>query len=359
MHLPSRRVAWLSSVVALVGCASAEAPLGASDAGAEVGPVPSSPPPPPATPLDDGGAVDPADAGPPLVVGPVGCVTSVAAGHHAFACAGVTYDVELSSTCARGGCGVIVDVHGLSMSAALQDKSTGLRAKASAQGFVVVQPTAPAGPLGPSWTPGADDAKVWAFLGELRRALAIDPKRVHFTGFSQGGAMTWRMVCAHAGELASAAPIAAANGTTLSGSVPPFALDCPFDGRASPAAEVPILQMHGTKDALVPFAKGLQQRDAAVAAWSLGAPVVVSSDALQERTRYVSPKGTAYEFLRHDGEVTPPLFPLLLRGHCVPGGADQPGAGAPGQTLFFSCKPPTGVAWGDVVLRFFQDHPRP
>lgn len=132
MHLPSRRVAWLSSVVALVGCASADAPLGASDAGAEVGPVPSSPPPPPATPLDDGGAVDPADAGPPLVVGPVGCVTSVAAGHHAFACAGVTYDVELSSTCARGGCGVIVDVHGLSMSAALQDKSTGLRAKASA-----------------------------------------------------------------------------------------------------------------------------------------------------------------------------------------------------------------------------------
>ncbi len=304
-------------------------------------------------------AVGDAGAGDARPVGPVGCLSVVAAGHRTFPCSGITYDVEIPAPCAGGGCGVIVDVHGLTMSGDLEEKSTGLRAKAGARGFVVVQPTAASGLLGPSWAPGTDDAKVWAFLGDLRKALAIDAKRVHFTGFSQGGAMTWRMICAHADELASAAPVAAADGAALSGSFPPFALDCPFDARGKPAVEIPVLQMHGTRDGLVPFAKGVQQRDAVIAAWSLTRTTLVSTDGSHERTRYVSATGTTYEFLQHDWDVVPPLLPLLLRGHCIPGGQDQPGTGAPGQNLFFSCKPPNSVIWGDVVLQFFVDHPRP
>ena len=42
---------------------------------------------------------------------PVGCVTTVAAGHHALRCDGITWELEISPACARGGCGLVVDVH--------------------------------------------------------------------------------------------------------------------------------------------------------------------------------------------------------------------------------------------------------
>ena len=143
---------------------------------------------------------------------------------------------------------------------------------------MVVQPTAPLTVIGYSWTPATDDPKVWKFAKELFEALRIDSRRIHFTGFSQGGAMTWRLVCAHADVIASAAPIAAADGS-LSTNTPPFKLDCPFDAASAPSRQLPILQMHGSADGLVPIAKGVQQRDAVVAAWGLGTPVVVSSSA--------------------------------------------------------------------------------
>jgi len=289
---------------------------------------------------------------------PVGCVTQVTPGHHAFSCDGVTYDVEVSSACALGGCGVVFDVHGRTMNAASQDKSTKLRTIAPPLGYVVVQPTAPSGLLGPSWTPNTDDAKVWAFLQDLKRALLIDPKKVHFTGFSQGGAMTYRLLCAHADELASVAPIAAADGQSLSGQ-PTASLDCPFDETRSPSQPIPVLQMHGVNDGLVAIAKGRAQRAAAVSAWSLGAPTTVSSDAHFTHSRYTSPSGSVYEYLEHDWVVTQPYVPVPLGGHCIPGGDDLRQNATTGQTMFFSCAPPNSLAWGPLVMQFFVAHPRP
>lgn len=331
---------------------------GPSDAGA---PVDAS------VPLDAGVSTDAGvvvDAGTVVDAGlsgpmPVGCVTTVAAGHHALRCDGITWELEVSPACARGGCGLVVDVHGLTMNGNSQDKSTKLRSLGPPRGFVIAQPTAPSSALGPSWTPASDDPKVWAFLQQLRTALVIDPKRVHMTGFSQGGAMTWRMLCAHADVFASVAPIAAADAQSLSSNSPPFALDCPFTPARSPSREVPVLQMHGASDGLVPIAKGQQQRDAVVAAWNLGAPMVVSSDAQHTRTRYTSASGLVFEYLQHSYAVTTPYVPVPLAGHCIPGGDDLRANGALGQTMFFSCAPPNAFAWGQVVLQFFVDHPKP
>ncbi len=318
-------------------------------------------------PFDAGFATDAGasgDAGSMLDAGvgtptPVGCVTTVAAGHHALRCDGITWELEISQACARGGCGLVVDVHGLTMNGNLQDKSTKLRSLGPPRGFVIAQPTAPSGSLGPTWTPGSDDPKVWAFLQQLRTALAIDAKRVHMTGFSQGGAMTWRMLCAHADVFASVAPIAASDAQSRSSNNPPFMLDCPFTSGRSPSSEVPVLQMHGASDGLVPIAKGQQQRDAVITAWNLGSPVVVSTDAQHTRSRYTSASGLVFEYLQHSYAVTPPRLPVPLAGHCIPGGDDL-GANAPlTQTMFFSCAPPNAFVWGEVVLQFFVDHPKP
>ncbi|MBL8920322.1 MAG: hypothetical protein JNJ54_15755 [Myxococcaceae bacterium] len=317
------------------------------------------------TPDVDGGA--PVDSGVSQDAGmmdggarpaPSGCVTSVAAGSHEFTCDGIRWDVEVTPRCALGGCGLVVDVHGLTMSADSLDKSTKLRAVGAPLGYVIAQPTAPRGVLGPSWTPATDDPKVWAAMNELRRAFVIDPRRVHMTGFSQGGAMTWRFTCRSADELASVAPIAAADAQTLSSNTPPFRLDCPFTAAERPSRPIPVLQMHGTLDGLVPIAKGEQQRDAALAAWQLGSPTVIGSSADFTHTRYTGPNGLSYEYLVHSWQAPTPSVLVPIRGHCIPGGADLR-AGAPlTQTMFFSCQPPNAFVWGELVMAFFVAHPK-
>jgi hypothetical protein len=287
-----------------------------------------------------------------------GCFTDVTAGHHKFSCDTISYDVEIPATCASGGCGVVFDVHGLTMNGDSEDKSTGLRALGDSMGYLIVQPTAPSGLLGPSWTPVTDDVKVWSFLDDARAAMLIDPKRIHFTGFSQGGALTWRMVCAHADVIASAAPVAACDATTQQPLMPPYVLDCPFDATRSPSQYIPVLQLHGEVDGLCPFAKGTQQRDTAVAAWGLsGTPATVGSDSNYSWTRYASSSGAVYEFIEHNYVVPNPLLPVPLHGHCLPGGMDlMPSTLDP---LVFSCAPPNAFVWGQALMAFFAAHPRP
>jgi poly(3-hydroxybutyrate) depolymerase len=349
-------------VVALIGCGSEstttlagspEASTPDQDASLDDADSQTTYPPDVAEPEQDGSAP------PDVVVGPVGCVSDISAGHHQFGCDGIEYDLEIPSECAAGGCGMVLDVHGLTMCADQQDKNTELRALGIQHGYVIVQPTAPSGPLGPSWTPVEDDEKIWVVLQQLRDALAIDRKRLHFTGFSQGGAMTWRFACKHADAFASVAPIAGANAKELSAVLPPFQLDCPFTLYDSPTVELAILHMHGTLDALVPFAKAEHQRDAAILAWNLTEVETVSSDAHHVWKRYRSPKGTVYEFLQHDYTATLGSLPVVIAGHCFPGGPDWNTNPSPGETLFFGCAPPNAFHWGQVVMKFFLDHPKP
>jgi polyhydroxybutyrate depolymerase len=197
-----------------------------------------------------------------------------------------------------------------------------------------------------SWTPDTDDAKVWAMLQAALTQLQVDKKRVHFMGFSQGGWMTWRMLCAHADVFASVAPGAGCSFAGTEG--------CSFSAKQKPAVEVPVLYMHGTKDILQSFACGAQQRDAVVAGWKMSEVGVVSQDSKHLWTRYQSPKGTVFEFIQHDWAASS----FLLVGHCYPGSTDQ-SAKLPGQIAGFGCKPPNAFAWGEAAMQFFVAHPKP
>lgn len=280
--------------------------------------------------------------GPPA---PEGCFTTVAPGHHVFPCDGISYDVEISSECAGGGCGLIFDVHGATMDAASEDRNTNLRALGSAAGYVVVQPTAPPGSgalSGPAWDPVRDDPKVLAFLLLTSRALRVDPDRVHFTGFSQGGFMTWRMLCDHAEIFASMAPAAACGGLFRG---------CSFAGTDRPSREVPVLYIHGSRDTIVSGC-GPSQRDLVITGWSMRMDSVLSSDADHSWTRYLSPGGTAFEFIGHDYSA----YSYVLSGHCLPGSRDI-GTSRFG-TSGYGCDDDSPVSWGEAVLAFFQAHPR-
>ncbi len=283
---------------------------------------------------DSSTAADGGDASKPTF----GCITDTSAGQHAFTCDGIKYDVSVPAMCASG-CGLVLDVHGATMDATMEDANTNMRALGAQHGFVVVQPNANPAPPTSSWNPVTDDAKVFAFLQLAQTAWSIDPKRVHMTGFSQGGMMTFRFLCKHADVFASMAP-AAGDG-------------CTFTPGDTPSREVPVLYMHGTKDNLVNFVGGaIPQRNEVVAGWKMGAGQMIAGDASYTRTRYTSPSGTVFEFVQHDYAAKS----LVLGGHCYPGSTD-PGT-AKGQLFPFGCVGPNAFTWGDEVMKFFVAHPK-
>lgn len=276
-----------------------------------------------------------ADTGPDAVTAK--CITDGTAGTHTFTCAGVRYDVTVPAACtSKGACGLVLDVHGATMTAKMEDANTQMRALGQKYGYVVVQPTAPGSAPTTSWTPGADDVKVHDVLVEAIAVLGVDPKRVHMTGFSQGGMMTSRFLCRWAELFASVAPAAGTG--------------CTFVGADAPSKEVPVLYLHGTADVLVAFSQGTAQRNAAVAAWKMTGPTTVTSDGAHTRQRWTSAKGTVFEFVQHDYKATS----LALQGHCYPGSTDK--GGEPGQLFSFACVPPNAFVWGEEVMAFFRAH---
>lgn len=311
----------------------------ASDAGLDASQVPM---PDADVPSTDGGsqdAADPRDAG---MLAPEGCITAVSAGHHVFDCDGIAYDVELASACAAGGCGLVLDVHGATMNADDEDRNTNMRALGAARGYVVVQPTAPDGTIGPSWDPARDDPKVFSFLELALRVFQIDPDRVHMTGFSQGGFMTWRMLCEHADIFASVAP-AAACGALFPG--------CAFSSTERPAREIPVLYVHGSNDLIVSGCAETQ-RDAVVSGWAMTVDTVVSSDADHTWTRYRSASGNTFEYIEHSYSA----YSYVLGGHCFPGSPDI------GTNRFttdaYGCEDLSPFHWGEAVIAFFEAHAR-
>ncbi|MBK7395229.1 MAG: hypothetical protein IPJ34_02725 [Myxococcales bacterium] len=276
------------------------------------------------------------DVGPDVPL--TGCITDKSAGTHVFKCAGVTYDVTIPAACTTKACGLVLDVHGATMTGRMEDANTQMRALGDKYGYVVIQPTAPGSAPTTSWTPGIDDDKVHSVLVEAIAVLGVDAKRVHMTGFSQGGMMTSRFLCRFAELFASVAPAAGTG--------------CSFFGLDTPSREVPVLYLHGTKDVLVAFTEGVKQRDAAVAAWKMSGPTTLSSDASHSRKQWTSAKGTVFEFVQHDYKAPP----VTLQGHCYPGSTDK--GGEPGQLFSFACTPPSAFVWGEEVMKFFVAHPR-
>jgi polyhydroxybutyrate depolymerase len=274
---------------------------------------------------------------------PTGCIDDVRAGAHRYTCDGLVYDARVPSTCLKEPCGLIFDVHGFSMSGEMEEANTNLADLGEEHGYVVFQPNAAGTPPIASWMPATDDDKVFAVLKLAMEVWHIDPDRVHFTGFSQGGAMTWRMLCKHADVFASVAPGAEAA--------------C-FHDADVPSREVPILYLHGTADALVSFSGvAAPQRDRVVAAWNMDAGETIAGDEAYTRTRHTSAEGTVFELLQHDYQAKEgPCLIVVLGGHCFPGSTD-PG-GATGQACSFACVGDNAFHWGEEVMAFFRTHPR-
>ena len=136
--------------------------------------------------------------------------------------------------------------HGYGGSAAAMDATTGLSELADRRGFLAVYPQGLAPDGSPSWADagrigyGIDDLRYTAdLLNHLQGQLCVDPRRVYAAGFSNGGGMTGWLACELAGRIAAFAMVSGAFSTE--------------PGGCHPARAVPILDVHGTADPVVPY----------------------------------------------------------------------------------------------------------
>lgn len=265
-----------------------------------------------------------------------GCFDDPSPGHQSIACGDITFEVEVPTTCAQRACGLILDIHGLTMTGELEDANTKMRERGRSQSYVVIQPTAPSILGLQTWNLQTHADPIFAFAERVAAVVGTDPDRAYVMGFSQGGDLTWQLVCKHADWFAAASPLGALPG-------------CSFDGADVPSREVPMLIVHGRKDTVVAFSLLESQRDAALGYWPFGGPTVVADDGAHKVTRWTTPSGTPLEVWEHDYTATS----LLLNGHCVPGSPHLVAF-----PLAFGCQQPGTFVWGEVAMAFFAAHVR-
>lgn len=290
------------------------------------------------------------------------CITDVsAADRHAFECDGVAFNVLLTQECIDSACGLIVDVHGWLSDPQQQEARSNLARLARERGgYIVVQPGELSEPS--SWKPDIHYDIVFDFMQQAMEAFAVDTNRVHFTGFSQGGLMTWKFVCDHADIIASAVPIAAPE------------LNCFLNG-SGPSRSVPVFYISGTEDILaryhhrgnpisavdtlvrVMYDYGMASVDSSAYAFSGTGDIVVdeagridvavagtgfeivggSQQASYLWTRYTNAAGIPFEHLRH------------ANGHVYPDNPDS------------AVLPEDPAVWfsvGEAILEFFIANPK-
>lgn len=294
---------------------------------------------------------------------PSGCVTDVTTGSRTYACNGLTVEAAIPNmfaTCPPAGCGLILALHGDTGNGALIDQHLALRARAAPRGFLVLAPSGPAiGTIGGTTYPGstwspANDAAVVAIVKTFVEVFKVDPKRVHATGFSRGGHMTWRLGCDQSNLFASIAPGGSGNASryALSEGIEPT---CFQTGRY-PARPIPFLEMMGQTDSPVPYASMVAIKDAALAHYGTTANVsTIATGAGFTRYRAEKPGAPTVEWLDHTYETDPASSAASAKGHCIPGSTVP--ANAPQYN--YACKGPNGFDWGAEVLAFFEAHPMP
>jgi polyhydroxybutyrate depolymerase len=257
---------------------------------------------------------------------------------------------------ARAASPLLLVFHGGGGTAAGMARITHLNVIADRHAFVVVYPQGVennwAGGLGgtPADQAGVDDVGfVRALIDQLARSDGIDTTRVFATGLSSGGFMAQRLGCDLSDRIAGIAPVAA----TLPVTVAPA---------CAPAHPMPVLEIQGTLDPLVPYGgghvrgRGLGGRQAlsapdTAAHWAQvnGCPSPPHTATLP----VTAPDGTQ---IRTDTYGPCPAGPVVLYtieggGHTWPGGEQYLPVTVVGRTT-------RQFDAGETMWRFFAGLPR-
>lgn len=259
--------------------------------------------------------------------------------------------MRIPAQCQAPGCGLILLLHGDTGTGLLMDAHVKMRDLGQEHGYLVVAPTGPPLPssVGFTWHQ-SNDATLVDIVNLFKSVFPVDPRKIHVTGFSRGGFVTWRLLCDHADLFASAAPAAAGYGDRF----PEPEMTCFQNGRV-PSRKIPILFLMGRKDVRVIFLNMVNIRDAAITNYGATAPTVLDCDARYTHVRWTSSDGATIETFDHEYNTHRTGQFASFEGHCIVGSPIGP---SPPQ-FAFACEPPNAFVWGEQVMQFFMAHPMP
>lgn len=156
---------------------------------------------------------------------------------------------------------LVINYHGYGSNAAQQQIYSNMNAVADTAGFIVVYPDG----LNSSWnsfgffaTPD-DIAFTSAIIDDVNARARVDASRVYACGMSNGGYMSYLLACELEDRIAA---IVSVTGLLAPG----------VRANCNPARPIPIMQIHGTADATVPYngGAGIGSVDSTIQFW-LGA----------------------------------------------------------------------------------------
>lgn len=262
-------------------------------------------------------------------------------GAHIYSCsagdpdwwARITYTVSTPATCVRGGCGVVMDVHGLDMTAAMQEQSDNFQVLGNDAGYIVIQPTAPKDMWGiHAWSPLVHFDQLLLFFRYAVATFKADLKRVHIMGYSEGGFAAWNILCKAPDLICSAAPLEA---SALDWWGPGYGTGGCFSWPAKgPSISRSILFTNGITDPLSVIANARQQVANVQRAWGLTPSAATLTSGFKFTSQSWQQPSRNFTYLEHDYSITNSAADGL-KGHCFP------------TTAADGCK----MSWTDPVLQ--------
>jgi polyhydroxybutyrate depolymerase len=150
------------------------------------------------------------------------------------------------------GAPLLIELHGRGIDAARFDRMTGFAALAEEKSFVLAMPSAVAGiwnsrPLPTDVDRPDDVAYLLALIDDVCSRISIDRRRIYVAGMSNGAGMAARLACLQPERLTAFAQVAGTGPDDLA-------------TRARPACPVPLVQIHGTADRIIPYGGGVRRR---------------------------------------------------------------------------------------------------
>jgi len=137
---------------------------------------------------------------------------------------------------------LVIDLHGYSETAAIQEDFTKLGSYGATKGFITVTPQVNETVQHWVTTPGSPDQKfLIALIGHLESTLCVNTDRVYVAGYSNGAFMASALACSDASKIAAVATIAGIEATS----------------GCHPSRRVPVIAFHGTSDPFVPYKGGI------------------------------------------------------------------------------------------------------
>ncbi|MFK7932303.1 MAG: T9SS type A sorting domain-containing protein [Saprospiraceae bacterium] len=136
---------------------------------------------------------------------------------------------------------LVINMHGLTSNAVEQQFYSDVNRVSDANNFIVCYPNGVQNSWNSGFGTGVDDVKFLdALIDTLDANYNVDLSRVYSTGMSNGGFMSYKLACELSERIAAIASV------TGSMTLPEFA-------NCDPVRVVPVMQIHGTNDATVPF----------------------------------------------------------------------------------------------------------